>query len=420
MCAAVGTNVEAFTRARPSRKPLPAHLPRERVVVPARSSCACCGSDRLSKLGEDVTQTLEVIPRQWKVVQTVRERFACHACEAVTQPPAPFHATPRAVKSELPGDGHVREVRHTSAAQPSARPLCSRRRRPQPLDARGSGRYLCRGAATAPRLIEAHVLAAERLHGDDTTVPVLAKTKTDTGRLWTYVRDDRPFGGPEPPAALFRYPRTRRAEHPVAHLTGYGGILQADAYAGYNTLFRLDRKPSPLTRALCLAHARRKFFELADVASQPRGYGRVRCARHRLHPVHVPPYPALRRDQAVIGRAPVIVRPFVPKGRQQAKQRRGAKRTPLNRSLEKAMCRSVAGSVSVWRRCHVTLLGCPALCPAFVYVLTAAFSFVGSPRAMPLHPACLSDEANVGKRAVRAFGQKTPEMFMLSGGELHP
>ena len=118
------------------------------------------------------------------------------------------------------------------------------------------------------RLIEEHVLAAERLHGDDTTVPVLAKTKADVGRLWTYVRDDRPFAGPAPPAALFHYSRDRRAEHPVGHLTGYGGILQADAYAGYNALFRADRSPSPLIRALCWAHARRKFFELADAAAQ--------------------------------------------------------------------------------------------------------------------------------------------------------
>ncbi len=267
--AAVGTNVEAFTRARPSRKPLPAHLPRERIVVTAPTSCACCGSDRLSKLGEDVTETLEVIPRQWKVVQTVRERFACRACEAVTQPPAPFHATPRG----LFGPSFLAMVMFEKFGTH------------QPLN-RQRDRYAREGveislstladqvgacaAALAPlhQLIEAHVLAAERLHGDDTTVPVLAKTKTDTGRLWTYVRDDRPFGGPAPPAALFHYSRDRRAEHPVAHLTGYGGILQADAYAGYNALFRADRSPVSLTRALCWAHARRKFFELADVAAQ--------------------------------------------------------------------------------------------------------------------------------------------------------
>ncbi len=117
-------------------------------------------------------------------------------------------------------------------------------------------------------LIEAHVLAAERLHGDDTTVPVLAKTKTDTGRIWTYVRDDRPFGGPAPPAAIFHYSRDRRGEHPVGHLRGWRGILQADAYAGYNALFHGDRLPAPLTRALCWSHARRYFFELADIAAQ--------------------------------------------------------------------------------------------------------------------------------------------------------
>ena len=268
-CAAIGTNVEAFTRARPSRKPLPAHLPRERFVVPAPTSCPCCGSDRLSKLGEDVTETLEVIPRQWKVVQTVRERFACRACEAVTQPPAPFHATPRG----LFGPSFLAMVMFEKFGTH------------QPLN-RQRDRYAREGveislstladqvgacaAALAPlhQLIETHVLAAERLHGDDTTVPVLAKTKTDVGRLWTYVRDDRPFGGPAPPAALFHYSRDRRAEHPVGHLTDYGGILQADAYAGYNALFRADRSPRPLTRALCWAHARRKFFELADVAAQ--------------------------------------------------------------------------------------------------------------------------------------------------------
>ena len=93
--AAKTSTVEAFTRRRPSRKPFPEHLPRERVVIPAPEVCACCGSDRLAKLGEDVTETLEVIPRQWKVVQTVREKFTCRDCEKISQVPAPFHVTPR-------------------------------------------------------------------------------------------------------------------------------------------------------------------------------------------------------------------------------------------------------------------------------------------------------------------------------------
>jgi transposase len=118
-------------------------------------------------------------------------------------------------------------------------------------------------------LIDAHVLAAARLHGDDTTVPVLARGKTITGRLWTYVRDDRPFGGPAPPAAMFRYSRDRTAEHPNRHLVGYAGILQADAYAGYNALYEAGRKPGPISEAACWAHGRRKLFKLAEVDRAP-------------------------------------------------------------------------------------------------------------------------------------------------------
>jgi transposase len=270
IAAAKTTSVTAFTRQRPRRE-LPAHLPRERVVIPSPDACPCCGSDDLSKLGEDITETLEVIPRQWKVVQTVREKFACRACEAITQPPAPFHVTPRGFfgpsllamllfekfgahqPTNRQRDRYAREgvdlslttmIDQMSAAMRSLRPL-----------------YL---------LIEAHALAAERLHADDTTVPVLAKGKVDTARIWTYVRDDRPFGGPEPPVSLFYYSRDRRGEHPERHLSHYAGIIQADAYAGYNALLKPERTPAPLTRALCWAHARRHFFELADIATQAK------------------------------------------------------------------------------------------------------------------------------------------------------
>ena len=269
IAAARTTSVTAFVRARPSRQPLPEHLPRERIVIASPACCPGCGSDRLSKLGEDITETLEVIPRQWKVVQTVRERFACRSCEVITQPPAPFHVTPRGMF----GPSLLAMILFEKFGQH------------QPLN-RQRDRYAHEGvdislstladqvgacaAALRPLylLIEAHVLAAVRLHGDDTTVPVLAKVKTDTGRIWTYVRDDRPFGGPAPPAALFYYSRDRRGAHAVEHLASYGGILQADAYAGYNELFKPGRIPVPIVRALCWAHARRKFFELADVAAQ--------------------------------------------------------------------------------------------------------------------------------------------------------
>jgi transposase len=139
------------------------------------------------------------------------------------------------------------------------------------------------GACTAElapliELIRHHVLGAARLHGDDTTVPVLAKGKTMTGRVWAYVRDDRPFAGPAPAAALFFYSRNRDGEHPKRHLAGYAGILQADAYGGFNSLYDPQRSPAPITEAACWSHGRRKFFVLADAAKAPLALAAV----HRI------------------------------------------------------------------------------------------------------------------------------------------
>jgi transposase len=178
------TTVGAFIRKRPSRKPFPAHLPRERVVLPGPTTCACCGSTRLFKLGEDVTETLEVVPRQWKVVQHVREKFTCRDCEKISQVPAPFHVLPRGF------------------AGPSllAMILFEKYGQHQPLN-RQSERYAHEGVDLSVStladqvggcavvlqplydLVLAHVFAGARVHGDDTTVPVLAKGKTATGRL---------------------------------------------------------------------------------------------------------------------------------------------------------------------------------------------------------------------------------------------
>ena len=137
------------------------------------------------------------------------------------------------------------------------------------------------GACTATlaplnELIRRHVFAAERIHGDDTTVPVLARGKTITARLWTYVRDDRPFAGPDPPAAIFYYSRNRNGEHPARHLAGYAGILQADAYAGFGDLYDGKRKPKPITEAACWSHGRRKFFVIADTSKAPVALEAVR------------------------------------------------------------------------------------------------------------------------------------------------
>jgi transposase len=264
-------SVRSFERKAPVKKPFPDHLPRERVVVPSPCSCPACGSDRLSKLGEDITDTLEVIPRQWKVIQTVREKFSCRDCEKITQPPAPFHVVPRGWAG--PSFLAMLLFEKYGQHQPLNRQADRFAREGVPLSISTLADQVGAAAfALMPiyRLIEAHVLAATRLHGDDTTVPVMAKGKTDIARLWVYVRDDRPFAGADPPAALFHYSRDRRGEHPRTHLATWSGILQADAYGGYNELYATGRQPSPVLEAGCFAHARRKFFELADVEGAAR------------------------------------------------------------------------------------------------------------------------------------------------------
>ena len=271
MAAAKTTQVAAFTRKKPARKPFPEHLPRTRILHPTPTSCPCCGGTKLSKLGEDITETLEVIPRSWKVIQHVREKVSCRDCETISQAPAPFHVIPR------------------GWAGPSllAMILFEKYGQHQPLN-RQAERYAHEGVelslstladqvghcavALAPLVerLRSYVMRAERLHGDDTTVPVLAKGKTDIARSWVYVRDDRPFGGTGPPAAMFYYSRDRTGSHVHEHLEGWSGILQADAYSGYNKLYAADRQPAPILEAACWSHGRRKFFVLADIEAAAR------------------------------------------------------------------------------------------------------------------------------------------------------
>src|ERR1039458_320620 len=271
MGGAKTTTVAAFTRKRPARKPFPDYLPRERVIVPGPTACLCCGSGRLRKLGEDITETLESIPRQWKVIQHVREKFTCRDCEKISQAPAPFHVIARgwAGPSLLAMILFEKFGQH----QPLNRQAERYAKEGVPLSLSTLADQVGAGCAVLEpilRRFEAHVFAANRLHGDDTTVPVLAKGKTDTGRCWVYVRDDRPFGSTAPPAAMFYYSRDRAGEHPQAHLANYAGIFQADAYAGYNKLYEPDHKPGPILEAACWAHARRPFFAMADLAENAR------------------------------------------------------------------------------------------------------------------------------------------------------
>jgi transposase len=261
---------------KPARRPLPEHLPRERLVHPAPSACPCCGGP-LRKLGEDITETLEHVPAQWKVIQHVREKFSCRRCEAITQPLAPSHpiargrAGPQLLAQVLFGK--------YGAHLPLNRQSEIYAREGIDLDTSTLADWVGACAATLMPMVEAiakHVFAAERIHADDTTVPVLAKGKTRTGRLWVYVRDDAPFGGPAPPAAVYYYSPDRTGEHPERHLAGYSGIMQADAYAGFNGLYVAGRKPGPIIEAACWAHGRRKFYELAELRKAPLAIEAVR------------------------------------------------------------------------------------------------------------------------------------------------
>ena len=214
------------------------------------------------------------------MIQTVREKFTCRDCERISQPPAPFHPTPRG----WAGPNLLATILFEKFGQH------------QPLN-RQAERYAREGvdlslstladqvgacaAALAPlhARIAAHVLAAERLHGDDTPVPVLAKSRTDTGRLWVYVRDDRPFAGGAPPAALYRFSRDRRGEHPPAHLPGWSGILQADAYAGFGSLYAPDRRPGRSQRR-CAGPMRAGSSSSSPTSPPPPGAaGRRRRSR---------------------------------------------------------------------------------------------------------------------------------------------
>jgi transposase len=220
-CAPEVREVRRFTRRKPARRALPEGLPRERVVYPVPQSCPCCGGP-LSKLGEDVTETLEHQPAQWKVIQHVREKFSCRRCEAITQPPAPSHPIARG----RAGPGLLAQILFAKygAHLPLTRQSRIYAREGVALDVSTLADWVGAAAASLMPVVEtirSHVFAAQRIHADDTTVPVLAKGKTRVGRLWTYVRDDRPFGGCDP-----------RRRHSSIPLTAAVRILSAISPVG--------------------------------------------------------------------------------------------------------------------------------------------------------------------------------------------
>jgi len=254
-------------RRLPVRKPLPDHLPRETVTHAAACGCQTCGG-ALRLVGEDVSEMLELIPERFKVIRHVRPKYACVKCQTLTQAPAPS----RPIARGLAGPGLLAHVLiskycdHLPLYRQSeiyARDGVDLERSTLADWVGGAARLLDPLAAALRR----HVLAAEKLHADDTPVPVLApgNGQTRTARLWVYVRDERPMAGLAPPAVWFQYTPDRKGEHPQAHLKDFRGILQADGYAGFDALYQQGL----VSEAACWAHARRKFFDLHTATGSP-------------------------------------------------------------------------------------------------------------------------------------------------------
>jgi transposase len=260
--------VKQQSRLKPARRALPVELPREtETIAPAAQACPDCGG-ALRLLGEDVSEMLEYVPARFKVIRTVRPKVSCGDCSRILQEPAPH----RPIARGLAGPGllaHVLVSKY-SDHQPLYRQAEIYERQGIELDRSTLADWVGGASRTLKPLVDAlnqYVMCTEKLHGDDVPVPVLepGNGKTKTGRLWTYVRDDRPSASPMAPAVWFAYSPDRKGEHPAAHLKKYRGILQADGYAGFQQLY----EKGGIAEAACWAHARRKFHDLYQAHRSP-------------------------------------------------------------------------------------------------------------------------------------------------------
>jgi transposase len=253
--------------AAPRRQPLPEHLPREQRLYQPRCSCPDCGGV-LRQIGEDVSEMLEHVPEQFKVIRIIRPKLACEHCERIVQEPAPS----RPIARGLAGPGllaHMLVAKYCDHL-PLYRQSQIYARQGVVLERSTMAEWVGQVFQLVDPLVAAlarYVLGTQKLHADDIPIPVLdpGRGKTKTGRLWTYVRDDRPGGSTDPPAVLFRYSPDRRGEHPQGHLKEFAGILQADAYSGFNGLYEQGR----IFEAACWAHARRAFYDLHQATKSP-------------------------------------------------------------------------------------------------------------------------------------------------------
>ena len=266
--AVTKSSAETASLVKPARQPLPEHLPREvKTHSPKEETCSACGG-RLRPLGEDVSEVLEWVPGSFKVIRHVRPKLSCAGCERIVQAPAPS----RPIERGLAGPGLLAHVLVAKYAdhQPLYRQAEMYAREGVELERSTLADWVGGCSRLLEPLVEAlhrHVMSAGKLHADDTPVPVLApgNGKTKTGRLWTYVRDDRPAGDSAPPAVWFAYSPDRRGEHPRQHLRRFSGILQADAYAGFHHLY----EGGQIQEAACWAHVRRKFYDLQVAHASP-------------------------------------------------------------------------------------------------------------------------------------------------------
>jgi transposase len=254
------------------RRQLPAHLASREVVHEPNCTCPNCGGE-MRKVGEDVTEILDYVPGHFEVIRHIRPALSCRRCEGMVQKPMPSLPIERG----QPGAGLLAHILVSKYCDhlPLYRQSGIYAREGVELDRATMAAWVGKVAALASPLVETvadHVMAAEKLHVDDTPVPVLAPGtgKTKTGRLWVYLRDERPFGGRAPPAVLYRYSPDRKAEHPRAQLAHFHGFLQADGYSGFGALYEAaNGQPAAVTEVACWAHVRRNFYDIHVATNAP-------------------------------------------------------------------------------------------------------------------------------------------------------
>jgi len=272
--AAEDTKDPAYRRApastnsqRPKRRPLPAHLPREthRHDI-GQEQCLCCGG-HLRFIGEEVSEMLEYIPARFKVIRHVRPKWSCQHCQQIIQAPAPE----RPIPNGLAGPDLLAHVLVSKYCDhlPLYRQSQIYARDGVDLARSTLADWVGQSSALLKPLVDAihrHVVGGDTLHADDTPMPVLdpGRGRTKTGRLWTYVRDEQPWQGQAPPAVWFAYTPDRQGQHPQHHLRHFSGIVHADGFAGFNGLYAQG-----CTEAACMAHVRRKFYDIHEAQASP-------------------------------------------------------------------------------------------------------------------------------------------------------